>query len=93
MMRIALTDRFQRDARELQGAQRAAMFDMILSLPPAIGSPHLHAGLGIRKIHSSGIWEARMGLGLRVIVAIEKDLLSFVRIGSHDEIKRYLKTI
>ena len=92
-MRIALAERFQRDVRALSVARRAAVFDALLSLPGAVGEPHRHAGLGIRKLHSSGIWEARVGLGLRLVFALERGLLTLARVGTHDEIRRYLKSL
>jgi mRNA-degrading endonuclease YafQ of YafQ-DinJ toxin-antitoxin module len=92
-MKLALTERFQRDVRDLATDRKAALFDVMLSLPRAIGEPHLHSGLGIRKIHRSGIWEARAGLGLRLVFTLERDLLTLVRVGSHDEIRTYLREI
>jgi hypothetical protein len=92
-MKIALTERFQRDVRALTAPQRAAVFDALLSLPRAIGDAHLHAGLGIRKLHGSGIWEARVGLGLRLVFARERGLPTLDRAGTHDEIRRYLKSL
>lgn len=89
-MRVALTERFQRDVRALGDDQRAAVFEVMLALPRALGEPHLHTGLGLRKLHRSGIWEARVGLGLRLVFALEPELLSLVRAGSHDDVKRYL---
>jgi hypothetical protein len=73
--------------------RRGAVFDPLLSLPRAVGDPHLHAGLGIRKLHGSGIWEARVGLGLRLVFALEPGLVTLVRAGTHDEIRRYLRTL
>jgi hypothetical protein len=64
-----------------------------VSLLRAVGDPHLHAGLGIRKLHASGIWAARVGLGLRVVFGLETDLLTLVRVGSHDEIRRFLRQL
>jgi mRNA-degrading endonuclease YafQ of YafQ-DinJ toxin-antitoxin module len=92
-MKLALTERFQRDVLDLATDRKAALFDVMLSLPRAIGEPHLHSGLGIRKIHRSGIWEARAGLGLRLVFTLERDLLTLVRVGSHDEIRTYLREI
>ena len=66
-MRIALTERFQQDVRELRAEERSRLLDVLLELPRALGTPHVHAGLGLRKIHSTGIWEARLGLGLRIV--------------------------
>ncbi len=92
-MRIALAEGFQRDVRALSEAHRLAVLDALLSLPRAMGDPHVHAGLGIRKLHASGIWEARVGLGLRLVFALEANLLTLVRVGGHDEIRRFLRQV
>jgi len=65
--------------RGLEGDRRAAVFDALLALPKALGEPHAHAGLGIRKLHASGIWEARVGLDLRLVFALQPDLLTVAR--------------
>ena len=31
-----------------------------------------------------------MGLGLRIVFGLETELLTLVRVGSHDEIRRFL---
>ncbi len=92
-MRVALTERSERAVRDLDARQRAALFEVMLSLPRALGDPHAHAGLGVRKLHASGIWEARLGLGLRVVFALEPDLLSLVYVGSHEDVRRLLREI
>ena len=92
-MRIALTERFQRDVGGLSRDQRAALFESILALPRSIGQPHLHAGLGLRKLHASGIWEARVGLGLRLVFTLEPTLVTLVRVGTHDEVRRFLRDL
>ena len=92
-MKLALAERFQLDLRVLRGEQRALVFETILALPGALGDPHRHAGLGIRKLHASGIWEARVGLGLRLVFSLESGFLTLVRAGSHDEIRRFLREL
>lgn len=92
-MRVALAERFQRDVRALSETHRLAVLEAMLALPRAVGDPHLHAGLGIRKLHGSGIWEARAGLGLRIVFGLETDLLTLVRVASHDEIRRFLRQL
>jgi len=90
-MRVSLAEGFQRNVRALPDAQWLSVFDAVLSLPRAVGDAHAHAGLGIRKVHASGIWEARVGLGLRLVFAFEAGLLTLLRVGSHDEIRRFLR--
>lgn len=92
-MRIALSERFQRDVRGLAPQERTAVLDALLALPGALGDPHTHAGLGIRKLHRSGIWEARLGLGLRLVFGLETGLLTLVRVGSHDDVRRFLRDL
>ncbi len=92
-MRLALAEAFQRDVRALSEAHRLAVSDAMLALPRAVGDPHVHAGLGIRKLHASGIWEARVGLGLRLVFGLEADLITLVRVGSHEEIRRFLRQL
>lgn len=92
-MKIALTERFQADVRALGIEERAAVFEALLSLPKALGSPHLHAGLGLRKLHRTGIWEARVGLGLRIVFTFAEDVRTLVRAANHDEVRRYLRSL
>lgn len=92
-MRIALTERFQRDAGTLSKKQRSALFEVILALPKVVGKPHLHQGVGVRKIHASGVWEARVGLGLRLVFALEPDRISLVWVGTHDDVRRFLREL
>lgn len=92
-MRIALTERFQKGFAGLRDPDRTALFDVMLALPKALGQPHLHTGLGLRKVHPSGIWEGRVGLGLRIVFGIEAATLTLVRAGTHAEVRRYLRTL
>ena len=92
-MKVALTERFLHDVRGLAAERRAAVFEAILVLPIAVGEPHRHAGLGLRKLHASGIWEARVGLGLRLVLALQPGLVTLVRVGTHEDVRRYLQKL
>jgi mRNA-degrading endonuclease RelE of RelBE toxin-antitoxin system len=92
-MRLALTERFQRAARDLDERRRAVVFDALLAPPRALGEPHAHAGLGIRKLHASGVWEARVGQELRLVFAQQPGLLTLVTVGHHDEVRRFLRDL
>jgi hypothetical protein len=96
-MRIELTERFQRDVRALDAEQRAAIFEAMLSLRAALGDAHRHAGLGLRKLHRSGIWEARVGLGMRMVfvvgTGVDRGSVALLTIGTHDDVRRFLRTL
>ncbi|MDD4019750.1 MAG: hypothetical protein PHV28_17615 [Kiritimatiellae bacterium] len=92
-MKILLMERFQRDLAGLSQQDRNRCFELMIALPKAMGTPHGHSGLGIRKIHSSGIYEARVGLGLRAVFALRLDQAILVRVGSHEDVRKYLASL
>ncbi|MBI4374447.1 MAG: hypothetical protein HY542_06185, partial [Deltaproteobacteria bacterium] len=83
-MQIKLTEGFQRDVGSLSDEERAQLFSVMLKVPEALKNPRTHSGLGLRKIHHSGIFEARIGLGLRILFGFESNTVTFHRVGNHD---------
>lgn len=55
----------------------------------AYGQPHLHAGVGLRRIQP--FMECRCGLDLRLVFQREGQALVFHLCGTHDEIESFLK--
>lgn len=92
-MRIVLAERFQRNVRALPEDQRSRCFDFALLIPRLMGQPHKHSGAGLRKLHRSGIWEAGLGLGLRMLITYRDRELTFVLVGNHDDIRRHLAAL
>lgn len=92
-MRLLLTERFQKDVRRLTAEERAQVIELLLSLPLAMGNPHAHTGLGLRKVHPRGIWEVRLGLGLRLLFTFNDQTATVDRVATHDEVKRFLKSL
>jgi hypothetical protein len=53
-------------------------------------------GLGIKLLHRSGsdkIFEARASRGIRIVWAERGDMVSFVLVGLHDEVRNYLRSL
>lgn len=92
-MKIVITENFQKDVKKISPEQQSQLFSIILKLPKQLGQIHEHSGIGLRKIHASGIYEARLGLGLRMIMGFDKESLYLHRIGNHDDIRHYLKNL
>lgn len=92
-MKITLTERFQKDVADLNDLAKSQVFSILLKLTGAVRDVHRHSGIGLRKIHASEIFEARIGLGLRIVFGYDKETLVLHRIGNHDEIQRYLKNL
>jgi len=89
---ITFLDRFRRQCREA-GTRDQASILKILDLETALASPQDHRGLGLRKLHPAGIWEVRIGLNLRALLRLAEDAGIFVFLGTHDDVKRFLKSL
>ena len=63
---------------------------MITAVRDGFGAPHLHSGLGIRRLRGS-LFECRAGLKLRLAFDAEPGLLSFSDLGTHDEIRNIIR--
>ena len=59
------------------------------SAATAFGQPHLHAGLGLRRIRP--FMECRCGLDLRLVFQRDGDGLIFHYCGNHDQVRAFLK--
>ena len=92
-MKLLLTERFQKDVSKLSQVERARIFETLLKLPTALKNPHRHAGTGVRKLHHSGIYEARIGLGLRMVFALRRGDLILAMVGTHDKVRQYLASL
>ncbi|MCK4817132.1 hypothetical protein KA005_15285 [bacterium] len=52
-------------------------------------------GLRVKKLYDNGkdkIFEARVSDKIRIVWVESKELISFAIVGSHDEVRRYIKT-
>jgi hypothetical protein len=63
-MRIDLHPRLRRRARKLSAADRDQIAEALRALADGFGSPHLHSGLGIRRLRKD-LFECRAGLQWR----------------------------
>ena len=49
--------------------------------------PH---GLGLKRLHER-YWEIRIELGIRAMFELSKDRLTFIIVGNHNDIRRWLR--
>jgi len=64
---------------------------MALGLEQALANPREHTALGLRELHPAGIWEVRAGLSLRALFRLAGDEAILLFVGTHDEVKRFLR--
>lgn len=91
MLRVAAESSIRTALARLAPDDRAEVLSALRRLPAAFGRPHAHTGLGLRQLRRD-IYEIRIGLNIRVLFVRDGDLLVIKTLGSHDDIRRYLRT-
>lgn len=88
-MRIETTRQFSRSFDSLPPAIQSQIEDAIPALAKAFGKPHAH--LGLRKL-GKRLYEFRVGLQWRIVFRHEPDTLYLLLVGTHDEIRRFIRS-
>jgi hypothetical protein len=78
--------------RRRDTSARLEIGQAIASAQAFFGAPHVHGGAGVRKLKDQW-YEVRCGLELRLIFRDCEEWLSFEFMGSHDEVRRFLKGV
>jgi len=76
---------------KLSNAEREQIAASLRALGDGFGRPHLHAGIGIRRLRKD-LFECRAGLHWRIVFFAEKGLLTAYDVMTHDEIKAWLRS-
>jgi hypothetical protein len=85
-VKLLATPRF---LKSIPAARRAEILAAMTAAGAAYGQPHLHAGVGLRRIPP--FMECRCGRDLRLIFQREGRALVFHRCGTHDAIASFLR--
>lgn len=85
-MNLLATPRF---LKSVPATRREEVWATMKAARVAYGQPHLHAGLGLRRIQP--FMECRCGLDLRLVFQREGQALVFHLCGTHDEVESFLK--
>ena len=75
--------------KSIPPSRRGEVFAVMDAALHSFGQPHLHAGIGLRRIPP--FMECRCGLDLRLVFQREGDALVFHLCGSHSEVQTFLK--
>jgi hypothetical protein len=89
-MRIELHPRFQKRVGTMRAGERDRIAASLRALRDGFGRPHLHSGLGIRRLHQD-LFECRAGLHWRIIFLAEKGVLTAYDVMTHDEVRAWLR--
>lgn len=89
-MKIDIHPRLRKRIGKLSSTEREKIAECLQALGDGFGHPHLHSGLGIRRLRKD-LFECRAGLNWRVVFFAEKDVLTAYDVMTHDEIKAWLR--
>ena len=90
MKEVRIDRRLLADIRKKDATARRQIGEAIAAAQEFFGSPHVHHGAGVRKL--KGSWcEVRAGLERRLVFRECTDCLSFEFMGSHDEVRGFLR--
>ena len=90
-MKIEVHPRLQKRAKGLSAAEREQISESLCALAEGFGRPHLHSGLGIRRLRKD-LFECRAGLRWRIVFFAEKGLLTAYDVMTHDELQAWLRS-
>ena len=90
-MRIDLHLRFLKGVGRLGVADRQQVANALDALRDGFGFPHLHSGLGIRRLRKD-LFECRAGLHWRIVFFAEKGLITAYDVMTHDQVKAWLRS-
>lgn len=89
-MRRTFLSSFDRAFKGLTPDEQVRILAAIEKLLVALRHRELLKGLGLKKLRGE-LWEARAGLPLRILFTFRSDETVFAFVGSHDDIRRFLK--
>ena len=89
-MRYERKPAFERSIQRLPPDRKARTKEAVQQLVVFFETKQQPHGLGLKRLRG-GYWEVRAGLGDRVLFRLSGDLVEFVIVGNHDEIRRFLR--
>jgi len=90
MKKVIALPSFERSTKNLNPADRKQLAKSLALFNQFLATGRLPVGLGFKKINHDK-YEIRIGIKLRLVIKEEEDAFYLVLLGSHDEIRRYLK--
>ena len=88
--------RFEKGFRKLSASDQRRVIETIEQIDRFFTTRQAPEGLGLKKLFSKAsmgaVCEARVTLGLRALFAVQQDILTFLMVGNHDEVKRYIRS-
>lgn len=89
-MRYFTTTAFDQSLRDSSDAKKKRIKKAVQLTVAFFETGNLPHGLGFKPLRH-GIWEIRASLSDRILFRKNEDVVQFLLVGSHDDIRRFLK--
>ena len=95
-MRFEYATRFERSLRRVPAHERRRTAETIEQIVRYFETQQAPEGLGLKKLFShaglGAVFEARVSLALRLLFSVYDDVVTFLMVGDHDEVRRFIKS-
>ncbi|OGC23656.1 hypothetical protein A2291_04055 [candidate division WOR-1 bacterium RIFOXYB2_FULL_42_35] len=91
-MKYYFKSSFQRHFKRLEGIQQKQVVEAIEALKSVFEAGYRPEGLGFKRL-AQKLWEIRSSLKQRIVFSFENDVITFVIVGNHDDVVKFLKSV
>jgi mRNA-degrading endonuclease RelE of RelBE toxin-antitoxin system len=91
MMRVLFGNRFLRSLRKIKPDLTADAEKRLAQVAEEFGKPHVHGGIGLRKIGEKS-YECRLDLHYRIVFIHRPGELEAFDIMTHEEVRQWLRS-
>lgn len=91
-MRYERNNSFKRSFKKLPNDRQEQVIGAIQSLRRFYDLKIKPEGLGLKRLRED-VWEIRSSLKDRILFSFVGDAITFLIVGNHDDIRRYLKSL
>jgi hypothetical protein len=91
VVRIDLHPKLGRRLQKLSPGEFVAVESALEQLRQGFGQPHLHSGLGVRRLRRK-LYECRAGLDLRILFWAQSGAVTAFDVMTHDEVRAFLRS-
>ncbi len=89
-MRVEYLSSYDRSFQKLPSAIQHRTYEAIEALLTYFSTGQRPHGLGLKRLRKT-YWEIRIGLDVRMLFELRQDRLTFILVGDHEDIHRWLK--
>ena len=95
-MRFEYATRFAKSLQRLPAHDQHRTAGTIEQIVTYCQTRQAPQGLGLKKLFSSenigAVFEARVSLAARLLFTVQQDVVTFLMVGDHDEVRQFIKS-